>query len=377
MEARPAPGGDPLSDILTLAGSRCTVAGRLAAGGAWALRFPPPGVVKFIAIMAGSGWLAVDGEARGGMGSGGMASGGTREPRRLDTGDVVMLAAERPYRLASDLAVPAEDGARAFAMAADDPARSDQVTVGNGAEFLAVGGHVTLDPRHGDLIRDALPPLIHVRSGAPEAPAMRWLLDQFGTELAGGRPGTTLVAGQLAQMLFVQIIRAHLATSGSLGLGWAGALRDARIAPALRLMHGDPGRAWQLGELARTVGMSRTAFAVRFKAAAGVGPLTYLLNWRMRLAERELRHGTTPVSALALSLGYTSESAFSNAFKRTRGMAPSLYRSRHAPGGRSVERSGLRGGADDDFAHVDIGGLVDGEGDRASDGVRRDPQGVA
>ena len=362
MAVHPPADGDPLSDILTLAGSRCALSGRLAAGGAWALHFPPPGVIKFIAVMTGNVWLAVEGHD---------------EPRHLDTGDVIMLAAEQPFRLGSDLALPAEDGASAFAAAAGAPTKGDQVTIGNGAEFLAVGGHVKLDPARGDLLRDALPPLIHVRSDAPEAPAMRWLLAQLGTELADGRPGTTLIAGQLAQMLFVQIIRAHLATSGPLGLGWAGALRDARIAPALRLMHGDPGRAWQLGELARAVGMSRTAFSVRFKAAAGVGPLTYLLNWRMRLAERELCFGTSPVSALALSLGYMSESAFSNAFKRRFGLAPSLYRGRHAAARPRVERSGLRGGADDDLVDVDLGRLVDGEGNGPGDGVRRDPQGVA
>jgi AraC-like DNA-binding protein len=54
--------------------------------------------------------------------------------------------------------------------------------------------------------------------------------------------------------------------------------------------------------------------------------LTYLLNWRMRIAERVLRAENVPVSVLALSLGYTSESAFSNAFKRTLGMAPKRYR---------------------------------------------------
>ena len=73
--------------------------------------------------------------------------------------------------------------------------------------------------------------------------------------------------------------------------------------------------------------MSRTSFALRFKATAGVAPLTYLQDLRMHLAEHELREGSTSVSELGLSLGYASESAFSNAFKRTTGMAPKRYRS--------------------------------------------------
>jgi AraC-like DNA-binding protein len=104
------------------------------------------------------------------------------------------------------------------------------------------------------------------------------------------------------------------------------ALGNKRIATALRLMHSDPARAWKLEDLAKAAAMSRTSFVVRFKAVAGVPPLTYLLNWRMRLAERALRAENVQVSVLALSLGYTSESAFSNAFKRTFGVGPKRYR---------------------------------------------------
>jgi transcriptional regulator GlxA family with amidase domain len=109
--------------------------------------------------------------------------------------------------------------------------------------------------------------------------------------------------------------------------GWLRALGDKRLAPALRLMHGDPSRAWQLEELARATAMSRTTFALHFKTAAGVGPLTYLTQWRMRLAQRALREENVSVAVLARSLGYTSESAFSHAFKRIIGAPPKRYRS--------------------------------------------------
>ena len=92
------------------------------------------------------------------------------------------------------------------------------------------------------------------------------------------------------------------------------------------MMHGDPARARKLGELASAVAMSRTSFALRFKTVVGVAPLAYLLGRRMRLAERTLRDSDAPLSSVALSLGYTSESAFSNAFKRTTGSAPKRYR---------------------------------------------------
>jgi AraC-like DNA-binding protein len=73
--------------------------------------------------------------------------------------------------------------------------------------------------------------------------------------------------------------------------------------------------------------MSRTTFAERFRTVAGVSPLAYLSNWRMRLAEQALwAEADRPVALIARSVGYTSESAFSNAFKRTTGVSPKTYR---------------------------------------------------
>ncbi|MGP3955638.1 helix-turn-helix transcriptional regulator [Nonomuraea sp. 3N208] len=105
-------------------------------------------------------------------------------------------------------------------------------------------------------------------------------------------------------------------------------LTDERLRPALTIMHAEPGRPWGLEELARAAAMSRTSFAERFRTVAGVPPLTYLNRWRMLLAQRALRDGDVRVGALAVELGYASESAFSTAFKREVGESPLRYRFR-------------------------------------------------
>jgi AraC-like DNA-binding protein len=113
-------------------------------------------------------------------------------------------------------------------------------------------------------------------------------------ERRGVRPARAIASALLAQLLFVQALRAHLGGAGRLPSGWIRALRDERIAPAFRLTHGDPGRAWTLGELAKASALSRTSFATHFGSAAGVSPLSYLTEWRMRLARRarvEAAHG--------------------------------------------------------------------------------------
>jgi AraC-like DNA-binding protein len=53
--------------------------------------------------------------------------------------------------------------------------------------------------------------------------------------------------------------------------------------------------------------------------------MEYLTRWRMLLAGDKLTNSSDPISAIALSLGYESESAFSTAFKRVMGCSPRQY----------------------------------------------------
>lgn len=298
---------DPFSDILKFTNARSVVAGGFVAGGAWAIRFPPPDRIKFFAVVRGGCWLAIDGDDAA---------------IPIAEGDVFLLARQRSFVLASDLGLAPLEARRLFEGRVDSI-----VQVGDGDDTLQIGGHVRLDPAYGDLLTGVLPPLIHVRAASAEAGTLRWLLDQLVQEGSAQRPGCGVASAQLAQLMLIQILRAHFAASGPLAAGWLRAASDPRIAPALRLMHGDPGRSWQLGQLARAAAMSRTTFALYFKSVAGVAPLTYLTGWRMRLATRALREESISVAALARRLGYSSESAFSNAFKRTVGVAPRRYRS--------------------------------------------------
>jgi AraC-like DNA-binding protein len=76
--------------------------------------------------------------------------------------------------------------------------------------------------------------------------------------------------------------------------------------------------------------MSRSSFAMRFKALVGLPPLDYLIRWRMQTAARDLRSSRRTIAAIGSGLGYTSESSFSNTFKRVLGISPSGYRSAQA-----------------------------------------------
>ena len=78
--------------------------------------------------------------------------------------------------------------------------------------------------------------------------------------------------------------------------------------------------------MARTVGLSRAAFARRFAAVSGRSPLRYLTELRLALAANLLETTDDSLAELALSVGYASEFAFSRAFKRKYGLAPGSFR---------------------------------------------------
>jgi AraC-like DNA-binding protein len=238
----------------------------------------------------------------------------------IEAGDVLLLSAQRSYVLAGDLAATPIDALTVFT------GKVKTARLGEREDCIQIGGHILLDPTSGRILADVLPPLIHVRADSSRATVLQWLLEQLIREQAAELPGGSLATKQLAQLMFLQILRIHLAASGPLAAGWLRAVTDPRLAPALRLMHGHPEQSWELEDLAKAAGMSRTTFAVHFKAIAGVAPLAYLTQWRMRLAQRALREGDIPVSVLAGKFGYGSESAFSNAFKRVIGQAPKHYR---------------------------------------------------
>ncbi len=156
------------------------------------------------------------------------------------------------------------------------------VKLGKGDAFSYIGGHVTVDPTRGRLLSEILPVWIHSRAAAPETATFRWLIDRLVVEKDTALHGSQLASAQLTQLLFIQILRSHLNSSSHMPPGWLRALADPRVAPALRLMHGHPDRAWHLEELARSCAMSRTSFALHFRNVAGVAPLTYLAEWRSK-----------------------------------------------------------------------------------------------
>ncbi|MDQ7250005.1 AraC family transcriptional regulator [Dongia sedimenti] len=296
---------DPLSDVLSLLKPRSTVSRGFSAGGDWAVQFGPYDGIKFNAIVSGQCWFAMDGVA---------------EPVRLEAGDCFLLPKGRPFRLASDLALAPVDAAPIFASAP----RGGVALCNGGGDFFLLGSRFTLAGPNAEILLGVLPPIVHLRT-EPDRTAMHWSLDRMRQELREGLPGSSLVAEHLAHLMLVQALRLYLTDGAKAGVGWLFALADKQTGAAIDQMHADPAQRWTVQDLARHVGMSRTAFAVKFKQTVGLAPMDYLTRWRMLLAGDRLLNTRDSIAAIAASLGYESESAFGAAFRRVMGCSPRQY----------------------------------------------------
>ena len=108
--------------------------------------------------------------------------------------------------------------------------------------------------------------------------------------------------------------------------GQANRTLDQCVARALGLLQAEPAKRWTVQSLARAVGLSRAAFARRFAAVSGRSPVRYLSELRLALAASLLESTDDSLAELASRVGYTSEFAFSRAFKRKHGVAPGSFR---------------------------------------------------
>ncbi|THF65956.1 AraC family transcriptional regulator [Pseudothauera nasutitermitis] len=298
---------DPLSDVLSLLKPRSQFYAGFDAAGAWSFDFPPHEGIKFTAVMRGACWGRTD---------------DLEHPVRFDEGDCFLLNSRRRFVLSSDPALPPEDAGHIL-----DAAGRDGIAVHNGGgEVFLISGRFDFSGNHAAVLFDALPPIINIPKASSQAEILRWSLDQLTSELHHPQPGSALLSTHLVHLMLVQVLRLFLASSSELPKGWFLALTDKRIGAAIGAMHAEPARAWTLESLARIAGVSRTVFAQRFKALVGTTAMDYLARWRMLIAADRLRDGKDGVAAIAFSLGYESESAFSAAFKRTMGRSPTQYR---------------------------------------------------
>jgi len=255
-----------------------------------------------------------------------LADGG--ESFEARAGDLILFPQDERHLMGSDrhlVPVQAETLLEPHATPDDDMLR---VRHGGGGEVTRfVCGYLSLSRSVYRPLFEALPRVMHVPIGdGSTAALLRDLLRVGVHESTEGGPGAQSMLAKVAELLFVEALRRHVATLPPDGRGWLAGVRDAHVGRALALLHADPRRAWTVDELARAVALSRSALAERFTALVGESPIQYLLRWRLALAAQTLRGSDEAIGRVADRAGYESEAAFNRAFRREFGQPPAAWR---------------------------------------------------
>ncbi len=308
MKASPAPPYDLLTDVMEQIRLEATVYFVLESLSPCAISIARPGRSPFYAITAGRCNLVLG-----------------RKTYELSEGDFVLLPSGAPHvmRGAKDAPIVAlDDWMRLHPKNESGFIRID----GPGPALCITGGFFSFAALKANPMFDVLPPIIHLRRDDPYV--QEWLeptLRFIHAEIAHRHQGSQTVLRRMADVLFIQAVRAYAAQHECV-TSWLRGLSDARVGKALTLLHDRYAEPWTLETLAQEIGTSRTALAVRFKELVGEAPMAYLTRWRITRAANRMRSERISLSKLAESVGYNSDAVFSKAFRRITGQSPGRYR---------------------------------------------------
>lgn len=316
---------DPITDIFRTMHIRAVVQSRLEVTAPWGLTHVPA-EAQGQAVRSGSHTVSPAELAHFGMVSRGncwLSVDGMKDPIPLTGGDCFLLAPGNAYVL--------RDNPRTSPRSMCQVARPDSSSVihygGGGAPTTIISGWLSFDKPSLKPLSQLLPSLILIKADQARSLALHTTLQLLASEMAEQAPGSEVVANRLAEVLFIQAIRAHIASGHeSCRRGWLRAIFDPQLGTALKSIHENVNEDWTVESLAEAAGMSRSAFAARFKEMLGQTPLDYVTDWRMQKAIELLPQRDKKLVEIAQSVGYESDAAFSKAFKRVVGLTPGEYR---------------------------------------------------
>ncbi len=202
----------------------------------------------------------------------------------------------------------------------------------DGLDFTCA--EISFDSGLSHPILQSLPPLVLLR--LDEVDGLQASLNLLIAETQHVRCGHRVLVDRLFEVVLIQLLRWLLdhPSHANINSGLLMGLSSPQLAKALTAMHESPGEPWSVEQLAQASGMSRTAFAVKFKQLVGQSPAEYVADWRLTIAQARLREGV-PLKMLAGELGYSSQSALTRVFTARLGVSPREWLSQC-----SVEQSG-------------------------------------
>jgi AraC-like DNA-binding protein len=299
---------DVLTDILNSAGLRKSLLARHAFYSSWAMRLPCDKSMGFHIVTHGEAYVRAP---------------KFETPLRLQRGDIILLNRGFDHEVATDLQVQAPPHVSAGPF--PGPEREGQAPLAVVVCGLYQFQTEPIHPMFGEL-----PDFIVIRAADIPTHGPLYIAQQLlAAELTQEGQGSEAVVKALLDVVFHYILRNWLNREGREELEegrWSLALKDKNLQKAIQAIHGRPASDWTLEDLAQEAGLSRAAFAQRFKRLAGDTPAHYLARVRIQRAMDLLRSTDESMERIAETVGYGDPFVFSKAFKRLQGVSPREFR---------------------------------------------------
>ncbi|CAN0628271.1 AraC family transcriptional regulator, activator of mtrCDE [Burkholderia multivorans] len=278
--------------------------------GAWQASTAGHRRASFHVVLHGHCWLHLPARA-----------GHSAQSIRLSAGDAVFLLSDLSHCLSPDPQPPAPEraDARTGTMLPLDPAGCEPA----GSVGLACGFFEFQSSLDG-LLLGLLPEHVVARRDQPSLDGARAVFDLVLAEARRSAHAPSPLIARLTALLFVYVLRALDTDAERAPCFWA-LLRRPAFAPLAAAIVETPGERWTTDRMAAFVHMSRARFCKRFAEISGQSPAQFVTLVRMKLAASIMRAGASTPDA-AGRVGYQSESAFAQAFKRVTGVQPGAWR---------------------------------------------------
>ncbi|MFD8423818.1 cupin domain-containing protein [Streptomyces sp. NPDC059466] len=245
----------------------------------------------------------------------------------LHPGDVVIIPSGAPHRVITGggaaLTGTAESVGEVFVTTRSENGRRPVIDL-----FC---GHYTFDAGAGSLLLASLPDPVHVSFGqsSESDEVLRMLSALMRGEARREGEGTAAILSALCTVLLAMVLRTSRGDTTRTALWTAAA--DGRIASAVEGMLNDPAADWTIERLSNAAAMSRATFLRHFTRETGTTVGAFLTRARLMAAAELLTTTDATVTAVAGQVGYSSESAFSRAFRTYLGTTPARFRRGRSP----------------------------------------------
>ena len=304
---------DALTDILNTLRLTSSLYFRTELTSPWGINVPAKkNVARFHIVIRGQCWLQID-DGQG---------------LHMSNGDLVVI----PHGASHNLADTSTSDIRPLAEILEEVSYSGEGPLlygGGGAGCCLVCGEFSFDDLGNHPLLENLPEKLVVKGD--ENYNTKWLDSAIGFiahEAAKLEPGAHAIIDRLSEIILIQVIRATLNASEE-QIPFLSLFADQRINKVLSAIHAEPANDWSVEGLGKIVNMSRSSFSNRFTELANMTPLQYIIFVRMQKASRLLIETELSLANVADQIGYQSEAAFSQSFKKQYGVRPGEFRRMH------------------------------------------------